>query len=204
MPYVGSINQSSSRTPRTLVSAVDLASGVPKRGMTTVQALRARSTVDPYDRNPYDPCWHWTGAKAVDGTPRMWTVDHDRAEKRSISGPKAVWNISRGRGTGQYFAYRTCVACDCVNPSHHALAASKAEIGAHIKRMGSRKGTAVPQRRENAKLAHAARGIVPVSPEVVRAARAWVGTNVAFAELHGISHTTVSRIRRGDSHRGVA
>lgn len=175
----------------------------PKRGMLTPADLRARSRIDPLDANPYDPCWHWLGAKATDGVPRIWTVDHDRIEKRTMSGPKAVWNIAKGKGTGDRLAYRTCVACDCVNPTHHALATDKAEIGAHIARTGSRKGTAIPQRRANAIKAREAAGIATTPREIVLAAWAWIGSNVAFAKLHGICHTTVSRIRRGESHKQV-
>jgi hypothetical protein len=169
--------------------------------MLTKDDLRRHSRIDPLDRNPYDPCWLWQGAKATDGTPRIWTLDYERIEKRCMSGPKAVWNIAHGRGTGDKLTYRTCVNCDCVNPTHHALAADKAEIGAHIAKVGVRKGTALAQRRANIRIAHAANGIQPTPTEIVLAAREWTGTNMEFARLHGMCHTTVSRIRRGESHR---
>jgi hypothetical protein len=131
----------------------------PRRGIACSADLKARSTIDPLDRNPYDPCWHWTGSKAQDGVPRIWALDHDIVEKHSMSGPKAVWNISRSKGTGDRLAYRTCCSTDCVNPGHIALAKDKAEIGAHIAAIGHRKGKRLVQRMAALKRAWAQRGL---------------------------------------------
>ena len=49
----------------------------------------------------------------------------------------------------------------------------------------------------------AARGITVTSPEIVRAVRAAVGTNVAIGLRLGLAHQVVSNIRRGKSHRSV-
>lgn len=168
----------------------------------TIADLRARSVQDPATH-----CWHWLGAKSPDGVPRIWTFDHERGDKRGMSGPKAVWNIAHGAAPRPgHLVYRRCVTCDCVNPSHMAQAASKKEIGAHIARNGARKGTSVPQRRANLLKAAAAAGIRYTPPEIVQAIRA-AGpgpTNLELAALHGCAHSTVSKIRRGESHRGVA
>jgi hypothetical protein len=175
------------------------------RGITTTAHLRARSTIDPYDRNPYDPCWHWTGAKATDGTPRIWTFDHERGDKRCMSGPKAVWNISRGAAPIGKLVYRKCVVCDCVNPGHLVLAASRTEIGANVAKVGSRKGTSVEQRRANVRKAWAARGITVTPTEIVLACRAAPKetSNIELAREHNICHTTVSQIRLGLSHKTI-
>lgn len=166
-----------------------------KRGMITVADLRARSSVDPVTG-----CWHWLGAKAIDGTPRIWTVDHERADKRSMSGPKAVWNIAHQKAPlSGYLIYRRCVTCDCVNPVHMAEAKDKAAIGIHISRNGARKGTNVEQRRANASKGRIARGIVDTPADVVltlRAAPASVSNTTLAAQL-GMSDSTVSSIRRG-------
>jgi hypothetical protein len=170
--------------------------------ITTTADLEARSL-----RDAATHCWHWQGAKATDGTPRIWTFDHERGEKRCMSGPKAVWNIAhQAAPRAGWLVFRRCVTSDCVNPSHMAQASNKAEIGVHIARRGSRKGKFAEQARANARKASAAAGIVYTPPEIVRAIRA-AGpeqTSLALAAIHGLAHQTVSRIRRGDSHRGVA
>lgn len=176
-----------------------------KKGIFTIEDLRERSTIDPLDRNPYDPCWHFTGSKSRDKTPRIHTLDHDRIEKRVMSGPKAVWNIAKGEGPGDKLVYRTCCCHDCVNPWHHALANDKAEIGAYIAQAGFRKGTAIESRRANARKGWAAQGITPASPAVVLACRAAPAsvTSTALGLLHGLDRTTVSAIRRLKSHKHV-
>jgi hypothetical protein len=63
-----------------------------------------------------------------------------------------------------------------------------------------RKGTHVEQRRANARKAHAATGKV-TPPEVVLAVRRDSGTLAEIGARHGINRSTVSRIRRGESHR---
>jgi hypothetical protein len=175
------------------------------RGFSTNADLRANSRIDPLDRNPYSPCWHWLGSTCGQGTPRLWTFDHDRGEKRSMSGPKAVFNISRKKGTGDGLAYRTCMSRGCVNPEHHAWAKDKAEIGAAIRADGRRKGTSVEQRRANVKKAWAATGLELTDRTIVIACRA-AGPDVSHVELaarFGIHRSTVSMIRRGRSHREV-
>jgi len=51
------------------------------RGLLTVEAVKARCTVDPATH-----CWLWQGATAADGVPRLHTLDYARVEKRSRSG----------------------------------------------------------------------------------------------------------------------
>lgn len=170
--------------------------------ITRIADLEARSL-----RDAATHCWHWQGAKATDGRPRIWTFDHERGEKRSMSGPKAVWNIAHGRAPRSgWLIYRTCFSTDCANPAHHAQAPDKAAIGRAVARSGKRKGTSLDQRRANALKAAAAAGITYTPNEIVKAIRA-AGpetTSTSLAIHHGIARQTVSRIRRGESHRGVA
>lgn len=171
----------------------------PARGILRIADLYARS-----ERRPESNCWHWIGAVSSDGvSPRIWTLDHDRVEKRVMSGPRAVWNIAHGRGPGERLAYMHCCNSRCVNPQHVRTAADKAEIGARLAEHGKRKGTNMEQRVANASKGWAARGITVTSPEIVRAVRAAVGTNVAVGLRLGIAHQVVSSIRKGKSHRGV-
>jgi len=161
----------------------------------TIEDLKSRSV-----RDPVTHCWHWQGAFSA-GNPRIWTLDHERIEKRSMSGPKAVWNIAHGKPPMDRLVFRACGCKECVNPAHLKTAKDKAEIGEHIRRAGFRKGTATEARRANALKAIEAMGIVPTAPDVVIAVRAATGTGIAIAAQFGLSHQTVSKIRRGESHK---
>lgn len=168
------------------------------RGITKIADLRARSTVDPVTG-----CWHWQGAKSTDGTPRIHAFDHDRGEKLTLSGPKAVWNIAHGESPAPGLAFRACVCTDCVNPVHMRKAQDKAEIGLHIRRSGRRKGTAVEARRVNIAKAQVATGRVPTPTEKVLAIRSApeTVTNRSLARQLALSEQVVSKIRRGQAHR---
>lgn len=172
------------------------------RGLLTIAAVRARCIV-----NHDTGCWHWQGAMSTDGTPRIWTFDHERGEKRTMSGPKAVWNIAHQEAPRKgWLVYRRCVVDDCLCPVHLAQARDRIEIGRHIAGSGRRKGTAVESRRANAIKAQMAAGIVVTSPDIVRACRAAPEgvTSASLSKLYGIAPQTVSRIRRGESHQRVS
>ncbi len=167
------------------------------RGVLRIADLYARS-----ERRPGSDCWHWRGAMASDSTsPRIWTFDHDRGDKRCLSGPRAVWNIAHQAGLRGKLAFMRCVNSSCVNPVHVGSAWTKAEIGAHIALNGKRKGTHTEARRLNASKGWAANCITPTPAATVLRVRAMTGTSTAIALALGMTHQTVSRIRRGDSHR---
>lgn len=166
----------------------------------TVEDLRARCNKDPHG------CWLWKGATASDGTPRIHTLDHARLVKRTMSGPMAAWNIAYDAAPRPgCLVMRGCGTRLCLNPAHLREMRSKKAIGEHIRLAGWRVGTALEQRRENIKLAHAANGIRVTPPEVVRAIRQAdkIITGEELAALHGIARQTVSLIRLGKSHKGV-
>ena len=167
----------------------------------TVDDLRKRSDIDPSTG-----CWHWKGAKAPTGHPRIWTLDYDRLDKRVMSGPMAVWNISQEQGTKGWLIFRRCGCADCVNPVHLGRATSRAQIGRHMRLSGSMLGRTDREKSlEAIRKGWAARGITPTSPEIVRAIKSadTAITGRALAKLHGVSEQVVSRIRRGTSHRDV-
>jgi len=157
------------------------------------------------ERRPGSTCWWWLGAMASDKvSPRIWTLDYERIEKRAMTGPRAVWSIKHQAGMGTRLAFMACMNSSCVNPEHVGTAADKAEIGAHIAASGKRKGNSTKQRRANVRKAWAATGVAITPPEVVRALRASVGTHKALGIAFGMAHSTVSRIRRFESHRDVS
>lgn len=169
------------------------------RGILCVADLKARCTVDPCTH-----CWHWTGATSTDGVPRIYTVDHERAVKTTLSGPKAVWNIAHGCAPRPgWLVFRSCGQRLCLNPAHLAQARDKAEIGQHWRRAGYRKGTHLEARRAAQKLAAAAAGTVATPDDVVHEIRALAGTmsQKALGAKFGVSRQCVNRIVLGRSHR---
>ena len=172
------------------------------RGIRTVGDILARCRT-----NTVTGCWHWLGAMSTDGIPRIHTFDHERGDKRTMSGPKAAWNIAHNAAPRPgWLVFRSCQVRDCMNPVHLSQARDKAEIGQHIRRAGTRIGTALVSRRANIAKAMAANGVTPTSAAIVSAIRLAPPeiTGLQLAAIHGIASQTVSLIRRYRSHVGVA
>lgn len=171
------------------------------RGFRTLADVLARCVIKDDTR-----CWIWQGATTTDGSPRLHTFDHARNEKRTLSGTVGVWNIAhQASPLAGYLVFRGCVNMLCMNPAHFRLAKSRKELGAHIRRNGARKGTAMEARRANQRLAMEAKGVQPTAPEKVRAIREADPnlTNKQVGAIHGVPHWTVSKIRLGRSHKGI-
>lgn len=171
------------------------------RGLMTVESVKARCIIDRATH-----CWLWQGATATDGTPRLQTLDFRAIEKRTMSGPSAVWNIAhQAPPMLGWLVFRVCGHKLCLNPAHLKEARNRAGIGLHIRRAGYRVGTHTDVRRANLVLARAATGLLPTHPDIVLAIRAAPRTTTAteLAALYGIAIQTASRIRRGESHKLV-
>lgn len=168
------------------------------RCCNTLADVRERCSVDPATG-----CWHWLGTMTKRGSPRIYAVDLDRSDKRVMPATRAVWMLAFGTAPGRLMIYRSCFVADCVNPQHLRPAESKAQIGAKLRASGKRKGTSLEQRRASVAKAMAAQGIVPTAPAVVLAIRAEPAgvTGMQLAAKYGLAAQTVSRIRRGQSHR---
>lgn len=162
----------------------------------TVEDLKARCV-----RNTTH-CWLWQGATASDGTPRIHTLCHASMDKRTLSGPKAAWNIAFGQAP-RGLVFRCCQQRACLNPAHLRQARDRAEIGQHIRRLGSRKGTAVAQRRANQRVAMEANGLQLLPDAAVREIRAAPKSvnNKTLGKQYGVAHQTISRIRLMQSYR---
>lgn len=173
-------------------------------GIATVEDVRARCVIDERTR-----CWLWQGAmRTRDGTqqPAMWAFDHARGEKRTMTGPAAVWNIAHGRAPlPGYLVHRRCCNPLCLNPVHLREAKSLAEVGRFRSRTGVDKGKHLEAKRRNIAKAHAARGMVLTPAHIVAAIRQASPdvTGRELARLHGVGENVVSRIRRGHSYKGV-
>lgn len=174
--------------------------------MLTIHDLYRNST-----RAQGSDCWLWTGGlKGCKKSPSIYTFDYAHGEKRSMSGPRAVWNIAHKAAPPLGMRpYRVCCTSLCVNPAHHRLSRGNKDVGANIKRMGVWKGKHMEARRASAKLAHKALGFVPLDPETVRQIRATprkgdgAMDNHQLAAKFGRSHQLISQIRRGLAHRNV-
>jgi len=175
-----------------------------KHGLiATIEDLRARCKVDPVTH-----CWEWTGAHSgANGLPALHAFCHERGEKRTMTGPRAAWNIAFGEAPGRdEWIFRGCCNNLCLNPAHLRRAKSPADVGLHQRRSGSRRGTAMDARRSNIAKAWERNGITPTPAGVVqqiRNAPATV-TGIELAAQFGLAMSTVSKIRRGESHKGVA
>lgn len=171
-----------------------------KRGITTVEALKARCTVDPATH-----CWLWQGAMSG-GQPKFHAFCHDRGCKRTMTGSRGAWNIAFGESPPAWaMVFRACQRQLCVNPAHLRLARDHADIGLHIRLAGTRVGTATESRRENARKGREKRGIRDTPAAIVRAIRAAppTVTGLELAAMHRLSSQTVSKIRRGQTHAHV-
>lgn len=171
----------------------------PKRGTTR--------TIDLYN-NSYrchgSSCWHWMGAKSKDGTPRIYTLDYDRSEKRLMSCANAVWHISQNRGLGDLVAYRTCATRDCVNPEHVSVAKSHTEMIAAMAKMGrykTDKGKA--QRLRVIRQIRGMNGFEPMTDEIVMHVLESPLTGIELSKQLGFSTNAIYRIRRGETYRHI-
>lgn len=170
-----------------------------KVGIATVDDVRARCVIDERTR-----CWIWQGAIRVNGRtrqPAMWAFDHARGEKRTMTGTMAVWNIAHGRAPlPGYVVHRACCNSLCLNPVHLREARTLADVGRHRSRAGVDRGRNIEQKRASLVKARAVCGIVQTPEPIVIAIRQapQTVTGRALSKIHGISETTVSRIRRGE------
>lgn len=174
----------------------------PRRGIATLQALRERCTQDARTH-----CWLWQGACSGGGMPHIWSFDYARMDKRALPGPVVAWQLAHDRAVpAGKMVFRGCGRKLCLNPVHLRLAGSRSELMAHVARAGWLKGRGLEQHRAALVKARAAAGIVPTGADVVRQIREAPRevTNLALAARLGISHWTVSNIRRGRTRGAVA
>jgi hypothetical protein len=167
------------------------------RGIATIADLYANSRRLP------SGCLLWLGA-TENGSPRIWTFDHDKGDKTVLSGPRAVHNIAHGALRGR-IAYMGCFTPGCVHPVHVRSATNRAELGSLIARAGIRKGKQTPLQLACAAKGRAAQGIIDTPPEIVDAIRREPAevTHTAIAKRTGLTISTISRLRRWERRVGV-
>lgn len=166
-----------------------------KRGVNTIDDLRARSTVDPVTH-----CWHWQQA-TIKGHPRIWTADLDAMDKRVLSGPRAVWYIAHGTPLRDQVAYMGCWCKDCVCPAH-VRRGSRTQVNTLAALAGCMAGHSAVRSISAAK-ARAAAGHVDTPADVVLAFRQALGTAPVYrlAEQFGLTRSTGYRIANGTNYK---
>lgn len=172
-----------------------------RRGITSIADIKARCKVDLATR-----CWNWQAAMSG-GQIKMHVFDHRVGEKRTLSGPTAIWNVAHDEAPPRWSVVRmTCFNSQCANPAHVRAFQSIKAWGRSVEATGRWKGNNQTTRRENLRAAWKASGIKITPPEVVQAVREAppTETGIAIAARLGLTKSIVSRIRRGDSFRGVA
>lgn len=171
-----------------------------KRGITTVADIRDRCKVDPATH-----CWQWTGAASDGNQPRMHAFCHRVGEKRTMSGPEAVWNIAHGESPAGWLVYRTCcnVGGLCLNPAHLKRARNREEGGRIIRSSGRLKGVRTEAQIQSTRETMLKRGIKTLPDATVLAIRAQPAgrMNIDIAREFGVAETVSSRIRLGRSYR---
>ncbi len=162
--------------------------------------VKARCKVDPATH-----CWIWQAAHCC-GTIRMHTFDHKVGEKRSMSGPTAIWNIAHGEAPPHGAVMRMrCGNSRCANPAHVMAYPTRQAWGRAVAASGRWRELNADARRQNIQRAWEARGITPTSAEAVRLVREAPAceTLASISARTGISISAASRIRRGESRREV-
>jgi hypothetical protein len=170
--------------------------------MKSIDEVKARCIVDAVTR-----CWNWNGAANKIGQPKIYCIDYEQNTMRTMSGPRGVWMLAHEKApTRGYLIFRSCMNRRCMNPVHLTQMKSQTEIGEHVRISGTRKGR---EKRSEVQLASSRRvgaeylskhGVTPA--HIVDAVRA-SDTNLdnhQVAEMYGIGHWTVSRIRLGQRH----
>jgi len=133
-----------------------------RRGLAVIQDLRDRSDVDPATH-----CWLWKGAIQRD-VPRMHAFDYRVNDKRTLSGPLAVWMIAHEEAPRPgWRVIRSCGEHRCVNPAHHEQMRDHAAIGEFMAATRRLKGTHIESRAANARKGRAAAGIVETDDAVI-------------------------------------
>lgn len=168
--------------------------------MKTLDDMKARCIVDAVTR-----CWNWQGAVSELGHPRVYAIDYEQRTMRTMNGPKAAWMLAHEKApTPGYLVFRSCQNPKCLNPVHLSLAKNLQEIGAHIRRSDVRRVRSAAQIASSRLMArlHLCKHANPTPDDVVAAIKAAdpALSNHAVADMYGVKHWTVSRIRRGDRH----
>lgn len=152
-------------------------------GIITTEDIRQRCYVDAAG------CWHWRMACNSQGTPQAWFP----ARGITTSVTSIAHSLSKGCEIPQGKLWRpSCGEPGCVNPEHQRYTTRSRVMRGEKSVVHIAKITLA--RRKRSKL----------SPQAVDDIRATTDALVIAAARHGVTRSTVSRIRRGTAWRPVA
>jgi len=135
-----------------------------------------------------EDCWEWTAGTKAGGYGRIKINGQPRTASR------VAWEIFHGKPLGDRHALHTCDNPKCCNP-HHIVAGDHAQNMRDAKTRGRfRSGDNRGERNPRARLKAA--DVAKIRQLISRGQ-----TNVAIAQHFGVSHSMISRIRRGRSWR---
>lgn len=149
-----------------------------------IRIARFWSKVDV--RESDDQCWHWRAHVGQNGYGRFAL-----GSGHSVHAHRVAWEIVNGRPLGDHFACHTCDNKTCVNP-FHIYAGDRQTNARDASERGLLGRPQVGQLNANAKLTEE-----NVSKIRSLIAEGW--TNTAIAKRFGVTHSMISRIRRGRS-----
>lgn len=159
-------------------------------GIRTVDDVRLRCYVDPET-----DCWHWRLHFARGRTQCVWLGADGQVRKGAAA--RAAWELAGRRLAPGWIVSRdrrVCESEDCCNPAHHR-AGPRAKV--------------IPALTEEQRLTHriattrASRQRASLSMDAARRIRQSGETLAAEAAKWGVSPSTVSQVRRGETWREV-
>ncbi|WP_019700411.1 hypothetical protein [Paracidovorax oryzae] len=158
--------------------------------MKTIEEIRGRCVITE------DGHWLWKGTKRPDGRPNIWAPDYTHGgEMRTQCGTRTVWHCKTGRAVpAGWRCYGTCEEMSCCNPAH-IRCTSEEDFGAWLQASGRYQGQ-IQRILANRAIGRAR---AAVTPEQIQYIQASAKTGVALALELGVSDSTVSKYRRGES-----
>lgn len=158
--------------------------------MRTLQDIQGRCVITE------DGHWIWRGSLRPDGRANIYAPDYTHDGRMAVqSGPRAVWHCNTGKPIpAGWRAYGTCDEQACCNPAH-VRCSTEADLGAWIARRGTLKGKTVRILANRA----TGRRIAKLSPALIAEIQASAESGVRLAKRLGLSTSTVSKARRGES-----
>ena len=124
---------------------------------------------------PFHECWEWSGYIAVTGYGQL------RYAKKLRYAHRVSYELNVGEIPDGMCVCHKCDNRSCVNPAHLWIG-TKSDNQRDMKEKGR---------------AHGPLGGVRLTDEDVREIRASVENNCALARRYGVSHSHVSRVKRG-------
>lgn len=167
-------------TPRPVRTSIRTTTSIP---LVTVARFWSKVTVPEQG----DKCWLWHGAVSKNGYGSF------RLERKATSAHRFAYRLANGEWPAAGLLIRhKCDNPRCVCPSHLELGSHVDNARDMVERGRDRRGPTIGESNGNAKLNGEA---VARIRELFKMGQ----TNTAIAKRYGVTHSMISRIRRGRS-----